>query len=303
MAFAGGFNTRINGEDNYTATRRGEDTSRMEAKLESQLEGLHAEDHPDLMNTIKTAQEAEAMAQEEVDEANQKWLAAQADGSVKAMQGAVDIKKIVPQEQDNEIEALRKLRLAQMRGRAEARQHWLAKGHGQYVKLEQESSFLEKLPQHERAVCAICAAGSMDGQMLHAHMRALCQVHVETFFCHLDPESAPVMMGMVDVGRLPALLLCKEGKVVHCLHGIDRSFTSEGVAYELAQHNLLDFEEGIVYGKAGAGCTTATANRTSALPRSPPRQPAARRRADDDDDDDDDNEFNDSGAESDDLSE
>ena len=36
--FAGGFNTRLNGEDNYTATRRGEDTSRMEAKLESQME-------------------------------------------------------------------------------------------------------------------------------------------------------------------------------------------------------------------------------------------------------------------------
>ena len=97
------------------------------------------------------------------------------------------------------------------------------------------------------------------------------------------------------------LVLSKEGKVVHCLHGLDRSFTSEGVAYELAQHNLVDFEEGIVYGKSGAGCTTATANRTSSLPRSPPRSQAARRRGDDDDDDDDDN-FDDSGAESDDLS-
>ena len=165
MSF-GGFNTRINGEDNYGATQRGEDTSRLEAKLESQMEGLHAEDHPDLLKTIKTAQEAEEKAQEEVDEANQKWLAAQADGTVKAMQGAVDVKKIVPQEEDNEIDALRKLRLAQMRGRAEARKHWLAKGHGTYVRLEQESSFLQKLPEHERAVCAICAAGSMDGEML-----------------------------------------------------------------------------------------------------------------------------------------
>lgn len=296
--FAGGFNTRLNGEDNYTATRRGEDTSRMEAKLESQMEGLHAEDHPDLMKTIKTAQEAEEKAQEEVDEANQKWLAAQADGTVKAMQGAVDVKKIVPQEEDNEIDALRKLRLAQMRGRAEARKHWLAKGHGTYVRLEQESSFLQKLPEHERAVCAICAAGSMDGEMLHAHLRALCQVHVETFFCHLDPETAPVMMGMVDVGRLPALLLCKDGKVVHCLHGLDRSFTTEGVAYELGQHNLVDFEEGIVYGKGGAGCTTATANRT-VMQRSPPRRAAKR----DDDDDDDDYDFDDDDDEdSDDLS-
>ena len=53
-------NTRLNGEDNYDASRRGEDTSRFEEKLESQMEGLHAEDHPDLVATIKSAQEGQA---------------------------------------------------------------------------------------------------------------------------------------------------------------------------------------------------------------------------------------------------
>ena len=43
----------MNGEDNYTASRRGEDTSRLEAKLESQMEGMHAEDHPELVGMIK----------------------------------------------------------------------------------------------------------------------------------------------------------------------------------------------------------------------------------------------------------
>ena len=260
---ASGFNTRLNGEDNYTASRRGEDTSRLEAKLESQMEGMHAEDHPELVGMIKTAQEG---AEKAAEEAEQAWLKANPDATVSAMKGPVDIKKIVPVEQDNDIDALRKLRLAQMKGRAEAKAHWLAKGHGSYVKLEQESSFLEQLPQHERAVCALCAHGSLDGELLHNHLRALCGVHVETFFCHLDPESAPVMMGMVDVGRLPALLLCKNGKVVDALHGLDRSFTTEGVGYELGQHGLVDFEEGIVYGgsRGSAGCTTATAGRARA---------------------------------------
>ena len=98
-------------------------------------------------------------------------------------------------------------------------------------------------------------------------MRALCQVHVETYFCYLDPSSAPVMMGMVEVGRLPALLLCKNGQVVDHLHGLDRSFTTEGVAYELGQRGMVEFEEGVVYGGKGvgsAGCTTATANRRPA---------------------------------------
>ena len=53
MAFAGGYNTRINGEDKYTASERGEDTSRIESKLESQMEGLHAEDNPELRRRPK----------------------------------------------------------------------------------------------------------------------------------------------------------------------------------------------------------------------------------------------------------
>ena len=255
MSF-GGFNTRLNGEDKYTASMRGEDTSRLESKLESQMEGLHAEDHPDLVKTIKTAQEGQA-AQEEA--AQQEWLAARADGGVDKHKGPVDVKKIVPQSQDNEIDALRKLRLAQMKGKAAARQAWVDKGHGVYAKLEQESSFLEALPKHERAICALCEHGSLDGELLHRHLRALAPVHVESFFCHLDPSSAPVMMAMVEVGRLPALLLAKNGQVVDHLHGLDRSFTTEGVAYELGQHGMLDFEEGTHYHAVGNACTTATA--------------------------------------------
>ena len=71
--------------------------------------------------------------------------------------GEIDVRKIVPQEDDNDIEALRKLRLAQMKGKAEAKKQWLALGHGKYERLEQESSFLEALPKHERS------AGECDG--------------------------------------------------------------------------------------------------------------------------------------------
>ena len=267
-------NTRLNGEDNYDAARRGEATSVLDSRLESQMEGMHAEDHPELVQTIKTAQEGAA---QQAEAEHTEWLAARADGGVDRHVGEVEYRKIVPVNEDNEIDALRKLRLAQMRGKAAERQAWIDKGHGKYVRLEQESSFLEALPKHERAVCALCEAGSFDGEMLHTHLRALAHVHVETFFCHLDPESAPVMMAMVDVGSLPALLLAKNGQVVDRLNRLDRSFTTEGIAFELGGQGMLDFEEGTHYGSVGNSCTTATAGRAGARDR----------RARDDDDDED----------------
>ena len=72
------------------------------------------------------------------------------------------------------------------------------------------------------------------------------------------------MMAMVDFARLPALLLACDGQVVHQLYGIDRSFTTEGVAYELSTHGIVDFEEGTSYSMAKGGCTTASAAKADA---------------------------------------
>ncbi len=38
---------------------------------------------------------------------------------------------------------------------------------------------------------------------------------------------------------MPALLLCRGGRVIGQLTGVDRSFTAEGVAFELAQARYL----------------------------------------------------------------
>ena len=239
-------NTRLNSEDGYDAARRGEHTSRLETRLEA----------------------------EAADSGEQQWLAAQADGSVAVHEGEPDAAKLgVPRahEHENEIDRLRKLRLAQLKGRAAARQSWLALGHGKYVQLESEEQFVQANASglHARLVCAVVADGSLDGQLLSAHMRALAEVHVETYFVCLRAEAAPMMMEMVraptlalaltlapaqpmarpnlarvpclpqvDFARLPALLLCADGKVVHQLHGIDRSFTTEGVAYHLGEHKV-----------------------------------------------------------------
>ena len=78
-----------------------------------------------------------------------------------------------------------------------------------------------------------------------------------------------MMVAMVALEKLPALLLGQDGKVVEQLTGIDRSFTIEGLAYELGEHKAIDFDEGVDYSRGlypKGGCTTATAG------RAPPRQ-------------------------------
>jgi len=242
-------------EDTYTAEQRGEATSRIETRLDGEA---HAEEGD-----------------------KDEWLAAGADGSVKVKSGPVTAAKLdIPQDGDNEIDCLRKLRMAQLKGAAMQRQQWLSMGHGTYEQLEGEAKFLEVVGAHPRVVCHLCVTGSLDAQMMHTRLKALCTTHLETYFCWLDAEAAPMMLAMVALERLPALLLGREGKVVEQLTGLDRSFTIESLAYELGEHRAIDFEEGTDYSRGlypKGGCTTQTAGRA--------RAPAPAHDLSDDDDD------------------
>ena len=255
-----------NREDTFGSRQRGEETSRLETRLESEfessaMEGLHAEDCPQLVKSIQAAQKMGQDDEAAAEDVRKEYLAATADGSVRRLQGDPDVKAILPEAGDNEWDRLKKKRLADMKQRAAQRQAWREKGHGVYAVLESEARFLQELPQHERAVCHLFQQGSVDGELLHRHMQVLCAVHVETYFCRLDCELAPVMMQMVSLAQMPALLLCRAGKVVGQLTGVDRSFTSEGLAFELSQAGMLDFEDGTQYARTTGGCTAATAGR------------------------------------------
>ena len=228
-------------EDGFGHARRGEATSRLETRLDGEQEqeqkprfessvneGLHAEDCPGLMKSIEAAQKVgQGDTEAAADLRSKEYLAASADGSVRRMSGDPDIRAIAPKPADNAIDKLKKNRLAAMRQQAAQRQAWRELGHGVYATLPSEAGFLQELPKHERAVCHLFDT-SLDCELLHHHMRALSAVHVETYFCRLDVELAPTMMAMVSLREMPALLLCRGGKVTGQLTGVDRSFTSEG---------------------------------------------------------------------------
>ena len=94
-----------------------------------------------------------------------------------------------------------------MRAAAEQRAAWKAKGHGAYAELKGEADFLAKLPEHERVVCHLWSGDLVDCEMMHVHMRSLAAVHLETFFCQLRANEAPMMLEMVALSQLPTLLL------------------------------------------------------------------------------------------------
>ena len=101
-------------EDIWTSQQRMEHTSRIESRMDA--------------DEKREAGEADG------------WLAAGRDGDVHIMKGEPNAAAISGEGTgENEIEALRRNRLAQMKARAEERKRWVARGHGSYVSLKDET--------------------------------------------------------------------------------------------------------------------------------------------------------------------
>ena len=182
-----------NREDTFGAGRRGEDTSRLETRLESAMEEINEEDNPMLAKSIKAAQAADESAKGE-------WLAACADGGVKKMQGEPDAAALMrPAPEDNDGRA-------QAAARADEARRAKTGVAGADLACTHRSPTRPTSSRRSpttRAPSATSLRRANGLGLLRHHMRALSAVHLETYFCELDAEKAPFMLSMVTLADLP----------------------------------------------------------------------------------------------------
>jgi hypothetical protein len=308
-------------EDGYGAARRGE------GDKDDGLEGFHAEDNPALMNMIeRTQQAAQATRNGEkglttddlVGSAVEKrmWYQVNSRGGVDFTVGDVDTQHI-DEVADDDLEALRTLRLRQIKERQMRVEEWKRLGHGSYAELHSDRDFFEEIARHDRCICALFDANvHFDSSLVHGALGRIAPLHLETKFCCIASEKAPMLSTHVNVDRLPVLFLVRGGKVVDKIP-VDRSFTAEvraaaplacarrrraapwsfarsarsrpsaraprllgrvqGVAYELADKGFIDSDETVVH-RTNPGQSIRSGNLTQ-----PHRMGG--QAADDDDDD------------------
>ncbi|KAG8470151.1 hypothetical protein KFE25_008572 [Diacronema lutheri] len=271
-------------EDGYSAARRGE------GGKEEAIEGFHAEDNPALMEMIQRTQQAahatrigeQGMTEDDLrGTANEKRLYYKVNqrGAVDFAIGDVDTQH-VDEVVDDDLEALRALRLAQIKERQQRVEEWKRLGHGTYSELHSDREFFEEVARHARCVVALFDANAQfDASLVHGALSRIAPLHLETKLCCIAAEKAPMLSAHVAIERLPVLFLVRGGKVVDKIP-IDRSFTAEGVAYELADKGFLDSDETVAHRTAQQQASSIRSGQLS----NPHRMGAS---ADDDDDDDD----------------
>jgi thioredoxin-like negative regulator of GroEL len=84
-------------------------------------------------------------------------------------------------------------------------------------------------------------------QIVDAHFQKLAPLHLETRFVKIDAEKNPFLVERLGVILMPTIVLIKDGKTDHAIHGFDEfggtdDFSTDDVAYVLSRHGVLNFE-------------------------------------------------------------
>jgi thioredoxin-like negative regulator of GroEL len=84
-------------------------------------------------------------------------------------------------------------------------------------------------------------------QIVDAHFEKLAQRHVEARFVKIDAEKNPFLVERLGVILMPTIVLIKDGKTDHAIHGFDEfggtdDFSTDDVSYVLSQHGMVKFE-------------------------------------------------------------
>lgn len=143
---------------------------------------------------------------------------------------------------DDDLEAIRRRRLAEMRKDAENRALWRRNGHGKLQRIA-ERDFFARAKGTARMVAVFCRTGtSRYSDDLVEHMERVAEAHLETLFVVLDAEKAPFLCTRLNIRVMPSLLMVRDGEIDKLLPGLDEISVSGKFSTVRLEKRLFDFD-------------------------------------------------------------
>ncbi|XP_045541329.1 thioredoxin domain-containing protein 9 [Papilio machaon] len=146
----------------------------------------------------------------------------------------------------NDLEAIRRQRIEEMKKRAKLKQEWLANGHGEYTEIDGEKEFFGVCNKSENVVCHFYRSDTPRCRIVDMHLQALAKKHVETRFIKLDVERAPFLTSRLKIRVLPTIGLVKDKKTKDFIVGFTDlgncdDFTTEVLEWRIARADVIEY--------------------------------------------------------------
>mmetsp|Transcript_84550 Transcript_84550/g.205057 ORF Transcript_84550/g.205057 Transcript_84550/m.205057 type:complete len:191 (+) Transcript_84550:56-628(+) len=140
---------------------------------------------------------------------------------------------------EDDIEAIRRKRIEQLRKKRELEMGWAAKGHGQYRELVDQKAFFDDVKKSKRCVVHFYRPATLRCGVIDKHMSQIATKHPETKFCKINAEKSPFVCERLNIWMLPTLVLVKEGHTEHSIVGFDEFGGVDDFEFETFEQVLL----------------------------------------------------------------
>jgi hypothetical protein len=126
-------------------------------------------------------------------------------------------------------------------------QDWSQLGHGRYLEMNDTKDFFNAAKKSQRMIVHFYRSVTARCEIVDAHFHKLAPQHLETKFVRIDAEKSPFLVERLGIILLPTIVLIKDGKTEHSIHGFDEfggsdDFSTSDMAYVLSQYKVLNFE-------------------------------------------------------------
>jgi len=148
---------------------------------------------------------------------------------------------------EDDFEALRQKRKLDLQKQMRQEQDWKQLGHGRYHELTDTKEFFNAAKKSSRMLVHFYRGVTPRCQIVDAHFERLAQSHVECRFVKIDAEKNPFLVERLGVIVLPTIVLIKDGKTDHAIHGFDEfggvdDFRTEDMAFVFSRYGMIKAE-------------------------------------------------------------
>lgn len=145
---------------------------------------------------------------------------------------------------EDDFEALRQKRKLDLQRQLRQEQDWRQLGHGRYAEMTDTKDFFNSAKKSSRMLVHFYRSVTPRCQIVDAHFERLAPNHVECRFVKIDAEKNPFLVERLGIILLPTIVLIKDGKTEHSIHGFDEfggtdDFRTEDMAYVLAGYGMI----------------------------------------------------------------
>uniref|UniRef100_A0A0M3IGL4 Thioredoxin domain-containing protein 9 n=1 Tax=Ascaris lumbricoides TaxID=6252 RepID=A0A0M3IGL4_ASCLU len=148
---------------------------------------------------------------------------------------------------EDDLEAIRRRRMQEIKKKQLEKQEWLLKGHGEYEELPDERSFFEATKKSSRFVAHFFRPSTDRCKIVDMHLKRIASQHMETRFVRVNAEKFPFLTQRLNIRVIPTICVIIDSKTVDYIRGFDDlggtdEFKTETLEWRLARSGVIDYD-------------------------------------------------------------